>query len=228
MTGTTAPTSAPDGAPEVIRAGHAPRRHTGRILAVVLTVLAVILVITGTKVVPDGQEPAAAKEFDKTTYGAETFPDIQKGIEEKAVPAPELARALQDDPDATAEENAVVVEGKPVFSTTFTGTVKEGDGGIYEVDVPDMPEDITVRLQTGPAINGTELRDATGTLEFGQFKNQIEYQDAGAALNEEMKKQVLDPVDIDSLEGKEITVTGAFTAINPEGWHVTPSSLEVA
>jgi hypothetical protein len=200
MTGTTAPTSAPDGAPEVIRAGHAPRRHTGRILAVVLTVLAVILVITGTKVVPDGQEPAAAKEFDKTTYGAETFPDIQKGIEEKAVPAPELARALQDDPDATAEEN----------------------------DVPDMPEDITVRLQTGPAINGTELRDATGTLEFGQFKNQIEYQDAGAALNEEMKKQVLDPVDIDSLEGKEITVTGAFTAINPEGWLVTPSSLEVA
>ena len=50
---------------------------------------------------------------------------------------------------------------------------------------------IRVRVQTGPAINGTDVRDATGTVEFGQFKNQIEYQDAGSALNDQVKAQVL-------------------------------------
>src|SRR5699024_3983949 len=107
------------------------------------------------------------------------------------------------------------------------GTVGEGEGGIYEVTVPDMPEEITERIQTGPAINGTELRDATGAYDFGQFTNQIEYQDAGTALNEEMKKQVIDPIDVENLSGETVTVTGAFTAINPEGWLVTPVSLEV-
>ena len=42
-------------------------------------------------------------------------------------------------------------------------------------------------MQTGPAINGTDLRDAPGEIKFGQFTNQIEYQNAGAALNNAMK-----------------------------------------
>ncbi|MGT2466735.1 DUF2291 family protein [Mesorhizobium atlanticum] len=29
--------------------------------------------------------------------------------------------------------------------------------------------------RSGPAINGTDLRDATGDIVFGKFKNQIEY-----------------------------------------------------
>jgi predicted lipoprotein len=113
-----------------------------------------------------------------------------------------------------------------VYATTFTGKVHDCESGICEVDVKGMPKDVSVRMQVGPAINGTDLRDATGTLGFGQFTNQIEYQDAGAALNEEMKKQVLDPAG--DLDGKSVTVTGAFTAINPQGWLVTPSDLEVS
>src|SRR5690625_8026810 len=90
-----------------------------------------------------------------------------------------------------------------------------------------MPEGINVRVQTGPAISGTELRDATGDLDFGQFTNQIEFQDAGAALNEEMKEQVIEPVDVDGLEGETVTITGAFTAVHPEAWLVTPATMEV-
>ena len=82
-------------------------------------------------------------------------------------------------------------------------------------------------MQTGPAINGTELRDAPGTIEFGQFTNQIEYQNAGAALNDEMKKQVLAGVNTANLNGKTITVTGAFRLINPKSWLVTPVRMSV-
>lgn len=206
-----------------------PKKHLGRWAAVALTVIGLLVVVLGTKVVPDGaqQELAAPEAFDKATFGAEQFPTVQQEITDRAVPAPELAEAIAADPEAAAEEHGVDSAGQTVYSTTFTGTVGEGSGGIYEVAVEGMPEDVTVRIQTGPAINGTELRDATGQFDFGQFTNQIEYQDAGAALNEEMKKQVLDPIDPSTLSGETVTVTGAFTAINPEGWLVTPVSLEV-
>jgi predicted lipoprotein len=203
-------------------------RHTGRWVAIIVAVLAVVLVVVGTKVVPDGEDPAGASEaFDKATYGPDHFPEVQKAIEDDAVEAPELAKAIKDDPDAASDEYGQEVEGNTVYSTTFTGTVGEGESGIYDVKVDGMPKGVTVRLQTGPAINGTELRDATGTVEFGQFTNQIEFQDAGTALNDEMKKEVIEPLDVKDLKGKKVTVTGAFTAINPDAWLVTPASLEV-
>ncbi|MEO2037276.1 MAG: DUF2291 family protein, partial [Martelella sp.] len=80
---------------------------------------------------------------------------------------------------------------------------------------------------TGPAINGTDLRDATGTIAFGQFKNQIEYQDAGSALNNEMKKDVLAGIDTANLSGKTISVTGVFKLINPKNWLVTPVEMSI-
>ena len=90
-----------------------------------------------------------------------------------------------------------------------------------------MSEEAGAVTDSCPAINGTELRDATGKITFGQFKNQIEYQDAGSALNNEMKKQVLANVDTKALGGKTITVVGAFKLVNPKSWLVTPIRLVV-
>jgi predicted lipoprotein len=82
-------------------------------------------------------------------------------------------------------------------------------------------------MQTGPAINGTDLRDATGEIKFGDFKNQIEYQNAGAAINNAMKQEVLAGIDTASLPGETVTVTGAFTLVNPKNWLVTPVEISV-
>ncbi|RVA64506.1 DUF2291 family protein, partial [Mesorhizobium sp. M7A.F.Ca.CA.001.08.1.1] len=109
----------------------------------------------------------------------------------------------------------------------FTGVVGEGKSGIYKVAVDGVPDTLMIRVQTGPAINGTELRDATGKITFGQFTNQIEYQDAGSALNNEMKKEVLAKVDTSTLTGKTISVVGAFKLVNPKSWLVTPVRLDV-
>jgi predicted lipoprotein len=84
-----------------------------------------------------------------------------------------------------------------------------------------------VRVQTGPAINGTDLRDAPGTIAFGDFSNQIDYQNAASALNDQLKKQVLSKVDAASLTGKTVSIVGAFQLINPNAWLITPVSLEV-
>ena len=110
----------------------------------------------------------------------------------------------------------------------LTGAAGKGDLGIYDIHVPGLPDGFKVQLQTGPAINGTDLRDATGTIQFGQFTNQIEYQNAGSALNKEMKKQVLSKVDVANLAGKTVAGVGAFrAAADPMTWLVTPVKLSV-
>jgi predicted lipoprotein len=40
-----------------------------------------------------------------------------------------------------------------------------------------------------------------------------------------MKKSVLAKVDAGNLQGKTITVVGAFELINPNGWLITPAKL---
>ena len=70
-------------------------------------------------------------------------------------------------------------------------------------------------------------RDATGEIQFGAFKNQIEYQNAGAGINNAMKKEVLAAIDPSALTGKTVSVVGAFTLVNPKNWLVTPVELKV-
>jgi predicted lipoprotein len=211
------------------RSGRNANRKRNRTIATV-AVLAVLLVAMGlsTKVVgADSDLGAGPEAFSAEAWGAENFPAIQEGIAERAVPADELAAAILADPAAAGAEYGVDAGTGPEISTTFTGTVGAGEAGIYPVTVEGVPSDVLIRIQTGPAINGTDLRDATGTVEFGQFTNQIDYQDAASALNEQLKATVLDGVDTTALEGQTIEVTGAFQLINPAGWLVTPSDLVV-
>lgn len=202
-------------------------RPTKRWIGIGVIVLVLVGIVLGTKVVPSDAEAAqGAVKFDPATFGAEQFPKVQAGVEKKAVDASELATAIAADPAAAEKKYAVQSSGGPVYSVKVTGTVAEGTGGIYEITVPGLPDDLLVRMQTGPAINGTELRDATGEIQFGQFKNQIDFQNAGAALNDEMKKTVLAKIDPAALTGKSVDLVGAFTLINPKAWLITPVSLE--
>jgi len=165
--------------------------------------------------------------FSAADYGKSEFPKVQADVETRAADAVTVATAIAKD-RATAEKEYGVPAGVgPVISVKFTGVVGEGKSGIYKVAVDGLPDTLTVRVQTGPAINGTELRDATGKITFGQFTNQIEYQDAGSALNNEMKKEVLAKVDASALTGKTIAVVGAFKLVNPKSWLVTPVRLDV-
>lgn len=190
--------------------------------------LVIVGIAAGTRVV-SSDDPLAqgSVEFDAATFGAENFSTVQEGIIDRAVDIETLSAAIAADPDAAAEEYATKSSGGPVYSVTFSGVVGEGQSGIYPVTVEGAPEGLLIRVQTGPAINGTELRDATGDIAFGQFKNQIDYQNAASALNEELKTEVLADVDTAALTGKTIKVTGAFTLVNPAGWLVTPVELDV-
>ena len=192
-------------------------------------VLAVIGAIAlDTKVVTIGSESDVRKQaFSPETYGAEQFPKVKADVEKRAAPAADVAAAIAADKKAAGEKYGVATSTGPVLAVTMTGTFSTRKGNSNEMKIDGLPPETVVRVQTGPAINGTDLRDATGTIAFGQFTNQIQYQDAGSAINNEMKKAVLGGLDVETLEGKNATVVGVFKLVNPKNWLVTPVKVDV-
>ena len=192
----------------------------------VLVLLAAI--IADTKAVKIGSaEDTPAGIFSASTYGKAQFPKVRSAIESRAVDAAVLAVALAKDQSAAETQYGLPAPAGPEYSVKFTGKVGKQDSGVYDIAIPGVSETIHVSLQTGPAINGTDLRDATGLIKFGDFSNQIDYQNAGSALNNEMKKEVLSKIDASDLTGKTVSVVGAFELSDPAEWVVTPVKLTV-
>ncbi|MGJ7039453.1 putative lipoprotein [Shinella sp. BE166] len=194
-------------------------------VAVVALVVAMAL---DTTIVQIGSErDVQVQRFSPEAFGTEQFPLIKQSVETRAVEAAELAQAITADKKAAGEKYGVATSVGPVFPVKFTGVVGERKANYNVVAVEGLPAELTLRVQTGPALNGTDLRDATGQIEFGQFKNQIEYQDAGSAINNEVKKVVLGSLDPAALTGKTVTVIGVFKLVNPKSWIVTPVRIDV-
>jgi predicted lipoprotein len=200
----------------------------GGIIAAAVVVVVLVAMALDTKVVRIGSDQdVRAQAFSPDAFGEERFPGIQTQIDARAVDAAELAAAVMADKKAAGETYGVAGTPGPVMPVKFTGTAGEVKAGNYDVKIEGVPDTIRVRVQTGPAINGTELRDFPGDIVFGDFKNQIEYQNAGAGINNAMKKAVLAGVDTKALTGKSVTVTGVFRLINEKNWLVTPVRLSV-
>ena len=168
-----------------------------------------------------------ADVFSPATYGRSEFPKVRALIESHATDAAVLAAALAKDQAAAGTRYGVAADAGPEIPVRFTGKAGRQDFGVYGVTVPGVPDSIQITVQTGPAITGTDLRDATGTIAFGQFSNQIDYQNAGSALNKEMKREVLSKVDTGNLTGRTISVVGVFQLTDMGTWLVTPVTLDV-
>ena len=205
------------------------RNHRSAVTGIVVVVVVLVAMALCTKVVSGSVTATGAKKFSAAQFGKDQFPKVQQAIVKRAVPAATLAAAIKADQAAAAKKYAVTVEGAvgPEVSVSFTGVAGTSDSGVYPITIAGLPKSTVVRIQTGPAINGTDLRDATGTITFSQFTNQIDYQNAASALNQRLKTTVLTPLTRTSLTGKTVTVSGAFQLINPNGWLVTPATMKV-
>jgi predicted lipoprotein len=84
-----------------------------------------------------------------------------------------------------------------------------------------------VKMQIGPVLRGTAIRDGSGEIPFNQFVNQIEYADVGEALNDRVLNNVLKGLDLAALKGKTLVVYGFFTLENPNKILITPVKIDV-
>ncbi len=217
MTQSTAPTP---------KAPAASRR--GLMIALALGGAVLVAMALDTTVVHIGSDADVRQQaFAPDSFGDKEFPRVQAAVMEKAVDALVLGPAVLADKAAAAKQYGTASTTGAIMAVKLTGVAGEVKSGVYTLAVEGLPPDIKVRVQTGPAINGTDLRDAPGDIAFGQFKNQIEYQDAGSAINRAMKKAVLDGIDTANLSGKTLEITGAFRLVNPKNWMITPVQVVV-
>jgi len=118
------------------------------------------------------------------------------------------------------------------YAVKFTGKVVGADtqsrAATLDVDA-DGDGKADAKVQIGPALRGTALRDTLDFVNFNEFKNQIEWAQFGKAFNEKANTAFLSAIPRDGITGKTVTVVGAFPL--PSGSDlplVTPSELTVA
>jgi predicted lipoprotein len=201
----------------------------GRVGLIALALLVIAIAATTTYRSADSSgsagEPA---KFDAAEYGAATYPKVVPAIEKRAVDIVTLQRAIAADSGAAgARYGTRQGTGPYSYAVELTGTAGTVSGGLLAVTVPGIGK-AHVSVQVGPAVNGTALRDAVGFIKFGQFVNQVDYADAGTALNNRMKSKLLAGLDAASLKGKQITVVGAMTPLTGDVLTVTPVSVKAA
>ena len=170
----------------------------------------------------------AAQQFDPVAFVEENYDSvIVPGIEENAVDLATLLTDLAAGADEADFGNTSGASSAYAFPVTFTAVAGTLTAPILPVTVEGVPEGTTVQVQVGPAVSGTALRDVTGTVDFNDFSNQLEYQNAAGELNNRVKSSVLNDFDAAAAAGKTITVTGAFLRVNPALVSVVPISIEV-
>jgi predicted lipoprotein len=197
------------------------------IAAAAIAVLVVLMAVDTEYRTVETAAAAAPKKFDPAAFGAQNYQaKVVPAIQAAAVDLPVLLKALADDKDAAGQKYGKRQGTGPyTFAVKATGKAGQAKSGLLPVTVKGLPDDTRVSLQTGPAINGTALRDAAGFITFGQFTNQVEYADAATALNNEMRDKLLKGLDVAALDGKDISFVGAFTLLTPQTVTITPVAI---
>jgi predicted lipoprotein len=194
----------------------------------VILLIAAMALDTTWKTGPVKVTAGGREAFSAAKYGRETFPKVSAAITKAAVPLPTLLAAIRKDPDAARKRYGHQEGNSPAaFATSGEGIAGRAENGLMPVRVAGVPSSSRVSIQVGPALNGTALRDGTGTIHFGQFVNQVDYASAATALNNEVKGRVLKGFDPQSARGKRVKFVGAFALLTPSVVTVAPVQLEV-
>lgn len=200
---------------------------------ILLWVAVAALIVGGTRFYAPGSEPVEDVVGDENVvadpvaFAVEIYAErVVPNITDEAQDLAGLLEAIEADGEAAGAEFGHRNGSSPFsFPVRVTGTVVEGSFGEAGLEV-EGTGDVTVGMQTGPAVTGTAVRDATGLVTFEMFLNQIDFAAVATEFNNQIKEQVLAPTDFEALLGQEVTVIGAFTHDNPAHVKITPISIE--
>lgn len=122
--------------------------------------------------------------------------------------------------------------GELSYVVKGTGTVEEvnteSQAGFMTVKLDDYTGSEAVKIQIGPVYKGSSIRDSLSFIKFGDYKNQEQWAAVSQSINEVVAKDVVEPADPASLQGKTISFVGAFTVSSGStDVLITPAVLEV-
>jgi predicted lipoprotein len=192
-------------------------RIRGAVVAVILAAALPGCKIIKTPTAEEKAAQAAKSAFDPAAkvdaiWQSQAVPDLEK----RAGDLKTVMQAVASNPDEAGAKfgnprkqstspwtYAVKLNGKVVAADTATRAAT------LDVDV-DGDGKADAKVQIGPAIRGTALRDALDFVDFNEFKNQIEWAQFGKAFNEKANTSFLAALPRDGLTGKTVNITGAF------------------
>lgn len=197
---------------------------------VALAILLVAAVLDTKFLSPQEVAELNPAKFTASDYAAKEFPKVVALIKENATDLAVLAPAIAADPAAAGRQYGQDLgSGRFAFPVKAVGTVAEVDANFIRLTVPGVPADTTVRIPIAQSLSGTPVRDATGTIKFGDFTDQTDYQAVANQFKIRMQQDVLAAIDPASLAGKQITVYGAWSSGGPpRSFLVQPVEIEVA
>ncbi len=121
--------------------------------------------------------------------------------------------------------------GELCYTIKGTGTVKEVNtekkAGYLEIAVDGYSGPVKVRLQVGPVFKGSAVRDSLSIIKFEEYKNQVDYAAVSQSIHNLIKTTILDKIDMNSLNGKNIEFIGCFIVEGNDLILATPVSLTV-
>ena len=156
-----------------------------------------------------------AAEFSAEEYTDQLLVDLTQLMEETAVEAHVLAEAMREDPEQAGEQYGNDIgSNRYGFAIEALGTAVEVDESFARIELHADP-DVDVRLPLSTALNGTPIRDALGVVSFGDFRDQTQYQAVANEIRSRVEEDVIGPLDLEGLEGREIRVVGAWLSNGP-------------
>ncbi len=190
-------------------------------------VVLVAMYLSTTFLSPAEEAKVNPPPFNGETYSAEAFPKQAAAIEEKAVDLGTLIPAVEKDVKSAAQQYGVDSgSGNYTFPVKATATVIDVDENFIHLESPVRGDRVLIPL--GLAVNGTPVRDALGTITFGDFIDQTDFQTVANQFKLIIEKDVLAPADPANLTGKTVSVVGAWATGGAENTYIIqPVKLEV-
>lgn len=195
----------------------------------VVVVLLLIVVFDTKYLTADEVRKLNPPPFNAETFSKKEFPKVVARVKADATDVTELAPAVEKDlPAAGKEFGQDLGSGNYSFAIKATGTATQVDANFVLLKVPGVPSGTEVRIPLKTALNGTPVRDATGTITYGRFADQTDFQSVANQFKLRMQQDVLGKLDTKSLKGKKVTVEGGWnTGGPPKSFIIQPTAIEV-
>jgi len=190
-----------------------------------IAILVVVALLFGFTAISTEEEAALTVEFDPVAYVEDNWEAVQIAITEEAVPLANILNEFEPDAEGivateelipVAEALGLITTGDAhVYRVTGSGTVTDVDvdssKGSIGIDVEGYDGPISVRAWVGTRIpsDNSAVRDASGFIDFGDFREQTEFGSVGKEINKKVAANLAD-LDKENLAGKTIDFTGAL------------------
>ncbi len=206
------------------------RRLPRALIPAALGVVLVLVVVLNTKFVSAAEFARLnPPPFSAENYAREAFPKVAGLVSKRAIDIKQLAPAIDRDLSGAGRQYGQDLgSGQFSFAVKAQGTVKQVDADFVLLDVSGVPKGTEVRIPLGAALNGTPIRDCTGSIKFGDFPGQTEYQSVANQFKLIVQREIIGKLDTKRLKGKQIAVEGGWnTGGPPRSYIIQPTKIEV-